>query len=156
LPDSLRQARYNPQFLCHDPLVLLLTKEAFGSWAPNRVEAEIGGHDIFRTYAQFSAADGCVCAEDTVWLHEPHSFYVPDPSTSRGDKRTPSFIEMISKQRQWIDQLLSEYQQAGFVDSAFVAGLQGGLLSDKPRAAKQRAGRQANGHEIAMHSEGMR
>ena len=50
---------YTTQFRRRDPLMLLLTKEVFGTWAPNRVFAEISGHDIFRTYAEFSCVDGC-------------------------------------------------------------------------------------------------
>eukprot|EP00928_Gymnodinium_smaydae_P029595 TRINITY_DN22247_c0_g1_i1.p1 TRINITY_DN22247_c0_g1~~TRINITY_DN22247_c0_g1_i1.p1 ORF type:complete len:439 (+),score=49.76 TRINITY_DN22247_c0_g1_i1:59-1375(+) len=102
VPEDLRYD-YATQFRRRDPLMLLLTKEVFGSWAPNRVFAEITGHDIFRTYAEFSCVDGVVCAEDAVWLHEPHKFYEPAPNTQFGDKRPAEFIELVKQQKPYID-----------------------------------------------------
>ena len=63
VPQRLRQAGYTPQFKLHDPLMLLLSREAFGSWNPNRVAAEITGYDIFRTYAQFSTVLTVLCVQ---------------------------------------------------------------------------------------------
>jgi hypothetical protein len=129
VPQRLRQAGYTPQFKLHDPLMLLLSREAFGSWNPNRVAAEITGYDIFRTYAQFSAVDGIVCSEEAVWLFDPSRCYRPAPGRSCGDKRTPAFRSLLVEQRPWIDALLNEYLEKGWIDGTFVAGLEGGLLA---------------------------
>ena len=119
---------YAPQFVRRDPLMLLLTREAFGAWAPNRVAAEVEGHDIFRTFAKFSVVDGVVCAEETVWLHEPMAFYAPAPDVRRGDKRPKAFLELLEQQRPSIDRLLDEYEARGWIERDFRRGLEGGLL----------------------------
>ena len=119
---------YAPQFARRDPLILLLTREAFGGWAPNRVAAEVEGHDIFRTYAKFSRVDGVVAAEDAVWLHEPMRFFAPAPDVQRGDKRPRELLRLIEEQRPAIGQLLSEYEANGWIDADFRRGLEEGLL----------------------------
>jgi hypothetical protein len=123
------QACYSPQFLHRDPLMLLLSREAFGAWAPNRVAAEIGGHDIFRTFARFSAVDGVVTSEEAVWLFEPHKFYKPAPDPTHGDKRSAGFKRLLVDQAPWIEKLLAEYAEKGWVNAAFMANLRAGLLA---------------------------
>mmetsp|Transcript_23800 Transcript_23800/g.48051 ORF Transcript_23800/g.48051 Transcript_23800/m.48051 type:complete len:457 (+) Transcript_23800:98-1468(+) len=129
VPEHLQQAHYTPQFKKHDPLMLLLSHEAFGSWGPNRVAAELGGTDIFRTFAQFAAVDGIVTSEEAVWLFDASSCYRPAPDPRCGDKRSLAFRTLLREQRPWIEALLREYHARGWVDAAFVAGLHGALLA---------------------------
>lgn len=120
---------YAPQFLRRDPLMLLLTREAFGTWAPNRVAEELGGHDIFRTYARFSCVDGVVCGADAVWLHQPMAFYVPAPDVVRGDKRSEEFFTRLAEQCGLIARLLARYEEEGWIDAPFRSGLEQGILN---------------------------
>lgn len=129
LPSDLRRGEYACQFHRRDPLMLLMTREAFGTWAPNRVATEIGGHDIFRTYAEFSCIDGVICAEDAVWLHRPQEFYRPAPDPALGDKRPPALLQLLQRQRPYIDALLSHYAAQGLLPPGFREGLEGALLA---------------------------
>jgi len=129
LPPELRCEEYTVQFRRRDPLMLLMTKEAFGGWAPNRVFAEIEGHDIFRTYAEFSCVDGVVCAEDAVWLHSPKDFYEPAALPEVGDKRSVACLELLEKQRPYIVKLLGYYVEKGMISEDFRAGLEAGFLA---------------------------
>jgi len=131
VPEAFRQDSYNCQFRCRDPLMLLLTKEAFGTWAPNRVFAEIKGHDIFRTYAEFSSVDGVVCDDDAVWMHKPADFYVPKPDMTNGDKRAGELFDLLERQRPFIRTLLQEYEQHDppLVSRDFRIGLESGFLA---------------------------
>jgi hypothetical protein len=84
VPFHLRQNEYSCQFHKRDPLMLLLTKETFGCWAPNRVACEIQGRDIFRTFAMFSCVDGIVCGDDALWIVDAESIL---PAIARPDSR---------------------------------------------------------------------
>lgn len=131
VPAELRQESYSCQFHKRDPLMLLLTKEAFGTWAPNRVADEIQGRDIFRTFAQFSCVDGIVCADDAVWMHAPVNHYAACSDPIRGDKRTAEYFALLERQRPYLSQLLAEYEQKELVTKASRTSIEQSLLCDR-------------------------
>ena len=131
VPVSLRVDGYRTQFQVKDPLTLLMTREAFGSWAANRVFVEVAGRDIFRTFARFSWVDGIICADEAVWMHNLSDFYEPAPDMINGDKRSAEFLSRLEATRPYIATLLNDYDDKKLLPAGFRASLERTLLSKR-------------------------